>query len=182
MTLNCILIPYQGIVAAFQKILRTFDLVIVSLQDDVLTTKNGVLQSEGLVQVSDYCWLSSDQTIVLSAHLIAVSMQGIARPLDHIRALCCVGFWRGVGEETVAVEETVEGGGLFGSLLECWLHVGEEGLVARILWELDSFRVGDHAEQKKQGQEDRPACWSICHDMNFRLIEYNVEKVGLVFL
>ena len=55
MTLNCILIPYQGIVAAFNKIFRTFDLVIVSLQDDVLTTKNGVLQSEGLVQVSDYC-------------------------------------------------------------------------------------------------------------------------------
>ena len=42
MALDCVLVADHGVVAALHYILGPFDLVIVSLQDDVLATENGV--------------------------------------------------------------------------------------------------------------------------------------------
>lgn len=60
---------------SLQHVLRTLYLVIVSLQDLITASEDRVLQSEGFIQVSDYCRVGPDQSVVRSPDFVVKALQ-----------------------------------------------------------------------------------------------------------
>jgi hypothetical protein len=151
-TLDSVLVSHQSVVVALEDVLGTLDLIVVALHG-VATTKNGVAQSEGLIEVPQNGSVGSDQTVTLSAYSVIISLQLVARPRNHVAARGG-GFSRTKStEEAIGGEEGAELLFLFLCLIEGAAHVGEQIHLEGVAGDVDGLCLSERGEEEKQSHE-----------------------------
>ena len=153
MPLHCVFVAHHSIVVAFQQVLRTFDLVVAALGDLILTAEDDVVQTEGLVEVTQNSRISPNQRVALPTHPVVVPLHLVVRPFDDVVALGGVALGLRFAEEVVHFEQTAEVVGLGVGLVEGGFHAVEETAL-EVLLGSDLDGLGESGVKEEDDYEE----------------------------